>query len=98
MLYYKVIPAHIQQCVNYNYWLVFLGYFFTGKWSPVHFMVKACSSNKLDECTGLNLILTYKPELECKNLAGDTALSLAVKLQCASSVDLLVSVKDSIMI
>jgi ankyrin repeat protein len=61
-------------------------------------MVKACSSNNLDECTGLNLILTYKPELECKNLAGDTALSLAVKLQCVSSVDLLVSVKVSIMI
>ena len=64
-----------------------------GKWSPVHFMVKACSSNNLDECTGLNLILTYKPELECKNLAGDTALSLAVKLQCVSSVDLLLKVK-----
>ncbi|XP_052057851.1 poly [ADP-ribose] polymerase tankyrase-like isoform X2 [Mytilus californianus] len=64
-----------------------------GKCSAVHFMVKACSDNKEEGCSGLNLILSYKPDLEVKNLSGDTPLSLAVKVNSLCSVEILLQAK-----
>lgn len=53
-------------------------------------MVKACSDIKEEGCNGINLIMSYKPDLEVKNLSGDTPLSLAVKLNSLCSVEILV--------
>lgn len=63
----------------------------TGKWTPVHYMVQACSRSEEESSAGLNLILGYKPDLEVKNLNGETPLALAVQLKSVSSIDLLVS-------
>lgn len=64
-----------------------------GKWSPIHFMVHACTNIKQDECAGIKLLLSYKPDLELKNLAGDTPLSLAVRLKSVCCVELLLQAK-----
>lgn len=53
-------------------------------------MVKACSDIKEEGCNGINMIMSYKPDLEVKNLSGDTPLSLAVKLNSLCSVEILV--------